>query len=524
MKFSFDQLRLKVLFIFSFILLNSCSKDSENPAETTVTVSTSDFLKTMDENPINGQSIGTVSGSTNEGSVTFSITEQDPAGAFSIDASSGELKVADETIFDFEINPILTGNIKISNGNVSENSLVIIYLNDIEDDNIFDGRISLKTQAELNDFGANNYTHITGQLVIGDRYGLGFSDITELSPLSSLISVGENLYISGNQNLTNLNGLDNLEYVGSHLNIFDNPSLNSLAELNKLKTVTMDFNIYQNQILSNLDGLAIKHIGGILNINYNPSLTNIQGLSELIIVGSIKINSNPQLTSLKGFENITEVSTLSINNNDILPNMEGLENLTHINKVLSIGYCNLFTNLNELQNVSSNTITEIYITYNNALQSMAALSNFQAAERIIISNNPSLVNLQGLENMQSANEIYIYENASITDLSGLNNLTTANYLSIGDNPNLSSITGLENLNTILSSFFIQKNPLLTNMDSLNNLDIIGNDLNITENMSLTNLCGLQTVVENNGPGGPYNVYGNGYNPTRQDILDGNCSL
>ncbi len=511
--------------VFSFFIIalfNSCNSDDE--VQSAITVNAADFSATIDENPSEGQILGILEGSTSQGSVSFSITEQSVNGAFEINASTGELRVVNPALFDFETNPILTGTVKVSNGEKFENALVIIYLQDIDDDNIFDGRIWLKTQAELNDFGANNYTHITGQLIIGERYAMEYSDITDLTPLSALISIGENLYISENQNLTNLNGLHNLEYVGSHLNIFENPSLTSLAGLNKLTTVTMDFNIYQNQILPNLDGLAVKHIGGILNINYSPALTSIQGLSELITVGSIKIDSNPQLTSLKGLENITEVSALSINNNDVLPNMEGLENLTHINKVLSISYCNLFTNLNELQNVSSNTITEIYITYNNALQSMAALSNFQAAERIIISNNTSLVNLQGLENMQSANEIYIYENASITDLSGLNNLTTANYLSIEDNPNLSSITGLENLYTIQSSIFIEKNPLLTNLDALNNLNTIGKDLEIMENIALTNLCGLQTVVENNGPGNIYKVNGNAYNPTRQDILDGNCSL
>ncbi|MCB0455675.1 MAG: cadherin repeat domain-containing protein, partial [Aequorivita sp.] len=86
---------------FAIILLKACSKDSDAPNPFEITVTTSDFSKTMDENPSNGQLIGIVSGSTNEGSVTFSITEQNPAGAFSIDPASGELKVANATLFDF---------------------------------------------------------------------------------------------------------------------------------------------------------------------------------------------------------------------------------------------------------------------------------------------------------------------------------------------------------------------------------------------------------------------------------------
>ncbi len=119
---------------FTFI---SCSKDSNDPDPFETTVTTSDFSKTIDENPTNGQVIGTVSGTTNEGSVTFSITEQTPSGAFSIDATSGELKVADEMLFDFETNPTITGNVKVTNGTVYKNASVVITLNDLVEDNIY---------------------------------------------------------------------------------------------------------------------------------------------------------------------------------------------------------------------------------------------------------------------------------------------------------------------------------------------------------------------------------------------------
>ena len=82
----------------------------------------------MDENQENGQIIRTVSGSTNEGNVTFSITEQTPSDAFSIDATSGELKVADAMLFNFETNPVITGNVKVANGAVSQNASVTITL------------------------------------------------------------------------------------------------------------------------------------------------------------------------------------------------------------------------------------------------------------------------------------------------------------------------------------------------------------------------------------------------------------
>ena len=83
----------KILSVFILLIFISCSKDSDDPQEpieTEVTVTTTDFFKTIDENPTNGVAIGSVSGTTNEGSVSFSITEQTPPGSFSIDSSSGE--------------------------------------------------------------------------------------------------------------------------------------------------------------------------------------------------------------------------------------------------------------------------------------------------------------------------------------------------------------------------------------------------------------------------------------------------
>ncbi len=48
---------------------------------------------------------GTVIGSTNQGNITFSITQQTPNGAFAIDSNTGELTVVDGSLFDFENTP-----------------------------------------------------------------------------------------------------------------------------------------------------------------------------------------------------------------------------------------------------------------------------------------------------------------------------------------------------------------------------------------------------------------------------------
>ena len=87
---------INTLIILLFIGVSSCSSDSNEDNPIIITVGTSDFSTTINENPANGQIIGVVEGTTNQGDVTFSVTQQSPSGAFTIDSSTGELTVADE--------------------------------------------------------------------------------------------------------------------------------------------------------------------------------------------------------------------------------------------------------------------------------------------------------------------------------------------------------------------------------------------------------------------------------------------
>ena len=186
---------LKTLLIVIIIGFTSCSSDSDSNDNNTneITVSTSNFSVTIDENPTNGQVLGTVTGTTNQGSVVFTISNQTPEDAFKIDANTGELSVNNEILFDFEINPIITGTVKVINGNVSKDAIITININDVNESTIYKGNVVLQTQEEINDFGAHNYTEITGFLIIGNIFTSSIS-IVDLSPLSTLHTINS-LYI-----------------------------------------------------------------------------------------------------------------------------------------------------------------------------------------------------------------------------------------------------------------------------------------------------------------------------------------
>jgi hypothetical protein len=120
-------------FIIAIIVLNLLFSCNDDENKTIIEVTTEDFENTINENPAPMQEIGNVIGSSNNGDVIFEIESQNPEGAFSIDAESGLLMVADATKFDFELNTVITGIIKVSNENVFMNTNITININDIED-------------------------------------------------------------------------------------------------------------------------------------------------------------------------------------------------------------------------------------------------------------------------------------------------------------------------------------------------------------------------------------------------------
>ena len=155
---------------------------------------------------------------------------------------------------------------------------------------------SLTTQAQVDALGATGCDAISGSLSI---YG---TDITSLSSLSGITSVGGALEISNTTALTNLDGLSGITSVGGVLNIYSNVVLTNLDGLAGITSVGGNLYIWGNDALTNLDGLSgITSVGGFLYISDNAALTNLDGLSGLTSVGgSLDIRSNINLGDCVG--------------------------------------------------------------------------------------------------------------------------------------------------------------------------------------------------------------------------------
>lgn len=316
------------------------------------------------------------------------------------------------------------------------------------------GNVDLRSQADVNAFACST---ITGYLLISGN------DISDLTPLASLTSVGGTLNINFNPALTSLAGLESVTSVGSFLVVVINSALTSLAGLKNVSTIS----------------------GGLF-IQNNPALTSLAGLESLTSVGTdIEIRST-SLTSLTGLEDITSIGgTLTLLGNTALTNLTGLDNLASVGGAVT------------LKN-------------NIALTSLAALANLTSiGTDLSVENNDALTSLTGLEAITSiTGDLLIWFNEGLTSLAGLNNLASVGaLLYLHSNTALPSLADLQSLSSVGGNLTVQFSDMLETCSC----GLAG----LISGGAFSGVSGTVTI-QNNAPTGSCN--------SPQQVIDTACSL
>ena len=202
-------------------------------------VNVQNFATTIDENPSNGQSIGNVQAS-GDATLAYSLTTESPAGALSINTTTGELTVLNANLFDYETNSIITATVQVDNSGTTESLTVTI---DLEDKNEvgeykFGGVIFW-----INSAGNEGLVCATTDQSDGIRWYNGTSIITNANGSSINTGQANTIAIVNAQGIgvyaakicddLNLNGYndwflpshDELEEMHTHKSIIDNVSL-----------------------------------------------------------------------------------------------------------------------------------------------------------------------------------------------------------------------------------------------------------------------------------------------------------
>lgn len=215
-------------------------QDAQNPVTVTVTltdvleITAQDFTVAVDENPTDGQVLGTVQANGN-GTLDYSITSQTPTGAMAIDATTGELTVIDPNLFDFETNPVITAEISVTDGVESTSLTATINLNDVDevsaqntdmniDENPSNGDIIGTLQASgsnltysitfQNPAGAFAINQSTGELSVADETLFDFETnpnmLATISVSNGIQTVSANAMVS----LNDVNEIGEYKYGG----------------------------------------------------------------------------------------------------------------------------------------------------------------------------------------------------------------------------------------------------------------------------------------------------------------------
>jgi hypothetical protein len=262
-------------------------------------------------------------------------------------------------------------------------------------------------------------------------------DITDLSPLSGITSVIEDIIIRNNPNLTSLSDLSNINTTAASIQIINNPLLENLEGLEGFTSLIDMLIIESNDALTSLSGLNNVTSTGDLFIINNDNLEDLVGLGALIFTdGQLLIEGNDFLESLFGLANYSSGDTFSVVNNTALMSMEGVGAFETL--VLSI-------------------------RDNPALVDVITLDQVENIGEILeIVNNDNLTSLDGLQNLNTIGFGFTLSgNEMLTDITSLSDvLNPSMFISITDNPNLavcdievvcSFISNLESFQDILIS-------------------------------------------------------------------------
>jgi hypothetical protein len=145
---------------------------------------------------------------------------------------------------------------------------------------------------------------------------------------------------------------------------------------------------------------------------------------------------------------------------------------------------------------------------------LAGLDNLRSISGNVIFSGQSILN---------GGVISLFNNPALTSVEALSSINPQTlFLMEINGTGLTSLNGLENIVEV-SQLTIVNNDNLTSLGDLEGLTAVDDTVFISGNETLTNYCILQQPLQNNPLLTVYNVLDNQFNPTQQNIIDGNCS-
>lgn len=272
---------------------------------------------------------------------------------------------------------------------------------------------------------------------------------------------------------------------------------------------------------------AYNKITGSIGIQteYGPiaDIVDLSPLGDLMEVENSFQIFETSLESLEGLGNLRKIGgDLLITYNRKLETLRGLESLDIIHGKLSLFFNPLLENTQPMRNVSS--IGEIYISKCESLTTISLLYDALSVDHVYIYDNKSLEKIEGFENiLEIKYDLELSYNPLLSEIPSFNDLNTINgglYLI----QNYFEDLGFLNLQSVTYSVEIMGNKPLKTIEGFHNLKAVGREFFIWNNHQLSDFCNFSTLVNEGEVGSMFIISGNAYNPSFEDIQEGNCKL
>ena len=253
-------------------------------------------------------------------------------------------------------------------------------------------------------------------------------------------------------------------------------------------------------------------------------ITTLQKLDNLLteINGSLRLECST-LTTLDGLYGLKTITDSLIIKDGDMTSFEGLRNLGTIGgnfKVIAESSYSYYYSLNSLSSFkglsglkSIGGDFEVNAKSSSSLNSLASFEGLESLETIGGNFKVIAGSYSSLESLSSFKSL-----SGLKSIGGDFEVNAKSYSSL---KSLASFEGLESLTNIGGGkLTINYCSSLNNIDALKNIESL-NDISITTCPQLYDFCVLQNVVQNMS--GTFYLNNNGYNPTKYQLLNGECS-
>ena len=255
-------------------------------------------------------------------------------------------------------------------------------------------------------------------------------------------------------------------------------------------------------------------------------ITTLQKLDNLLteINGSLRLECST-LTTLDGLYGLKTITDSLIIKDGDMTSFEGLRNLGTIGgnfKVIaessysyyySLNSLSSFKGLSGLKSIGGDFEVNAKSSYSSSLKSLASFEGLESLETIGGNFKVIAGSYSSLESLSSFKSL-----SGLKSIGGDFEVNAKSYSSL---KSLASFEGLESLTNIGGGkLTINYCSSLNNIDALKNIESL-NDISITTCPKLYDFCVLQNVVQNMS--GTFYLNNNGYNPTKYQLLNGECS-